>query len=172
MEVQLGVLQTKMTLTSPHQGLRLTSVRSSSLSNPRAKPSREGSSCSLLYSRRWTLSNPSSSRMDKQLVAFPFRLRTVQQWSRREPMWISRLSKSSILHLSPISTTTCVRTSSRSTVSTLPLYSWFCILIESTMRVFNSYLQLCSLSYWGPSGGPAGPRMGSKSANYFDNENG
>lgn len=28
------------------------------------------------------------------------------------------------------------------------------------MRVFNSYLQLCSLSYWGPSGGPAGPKMG------------
>lgn len=36
------------------------------------------------------------------------------------------------------------------------------------MRVFNSYLQLCSLSYWGPSGGPAGPRMGAKHSNYTD----
>ena len=27
------------------------------------------------------------------------------------------------------------------------------------MKVFNTYVQFCSLSYWGPQGGPAGPKM-------------
>jgi hypothetical protein len=28
------------------------------------------------------------------------------------------------------------------------------------MKVFNSYVQFCSLSYWGPQGGPQAPKMG------------
>lgn len=27
------------------------------------------------------------------------------------------------------------------------------------MKVFNTYMQFCSLAYWGPSGGPVAPRM-------------
>lgn len=30
------------------------------------------------------------------------------------------------------------------------------------MRVFNTYVQFCSLSYWGPAGGPTGPQIGSQ----------
>ena len=27
------------------------------------------------------------------------------------------------------------------------------------MKVFNTYVQFCSLSYWGPQGGPTAPKM-------------
>ena len=27
------------------------------------------------------------------------------------------------------------------------------------MKVFNTYVQFCSLSYWGPQGGPVAPKM-------------
>lgn len=32
------------------------------------------------------------------------------------------------------------------------------------MRIFNSYIQFCNMSYWGPTGGPAGPRMGKQNS--------
>ena len=36
--------------------------------------------------------------------------------------------------------------------------------IESAMKVFNTYVQFCSLSYWGPQGGPVAPKMNQNAA--------
>lgn len=33
-------------------------------------------------------------------------------------------------------------------------YLYFYLIIESSMKVFNSYVQLCNMAYWGPLGGP------------------
>jgi hypothetical protein len=36
--------------------------------------------------------------------------------------------------------------------------------------VLNSYIQMCNLAYWGPTGGPAAPKMNNKKGDIETND--
>lgn len=76
----------------------------------------------------------------------------------------SKASSRTTRHPFPTSIITFAKTDLRSTVSTfIPSSSLQCHCLESSMKVFNTYVQFCSLAYWGPSGGPSAPKMSSSS---------
>lgn len=142
MEVQQGVppIKTIQMTHVPSKTLILT--RGSSLKNPRHKRSQAGNSCSHPSSKRYCKTNNRfhlrnhCRRMLNQLTAFRSKITRVSL-----PTNTFRPGTSTQLPLRT-SITTCVRTSTKNTVSkwlNLILKSFF-IFTESTMRVFNSYL--------------------------------
>jgi hypothetical protein len=58
------------------------------------------------------------------------------------------------------STIICAKIDSKSIVS--DFYLLLNPLIESSMKVFNTYMQFCGLAYWGPTGGPPAPKQSAK----------
>ena len=125
---------------------RLISKKNLSLKNRRLILKPAENSCSPIYCRKLTLRDQ-FFRMGPKICKPRVRK-------------INRKRRASLKQLLAISIIICAGIKSKSTVS---LIKFKFINVESTMKVFNTYVQFCSLSYWGPQGGPQAPKIGGSS---------
>ena len=133
-------------------------MKGSDLKNQRLKQNPAENSCNPLFSKRSILKAFYSTQMCSSLgqISRLIQVKKLKLDLLNLRQLRSRVSSKTTLPLSKISITICAKTGLKSIVSSIIQISNH-FTLESSMKVFNTYVQFCSLAYWGPSGGPAAP---------------